>query len=94
MKVFISADIEGVTGVTSWCETEYGGDGYEAACRQMTLEVAAACRAAVEKGWEVVVKDGHGTARNIDISMLPEEAELIRGWRCSPEGMMLSLIHI
>lgn len=88
MKVFISADIEGVTGVTSWCETEYGGDGYEAACRQMTLEVAAACRAAVEKGWEVVVKDGHGTARNIDISMLPEEAELIRGWRCSPEGMM------
>ena len=37
MKVFISADIEGVTGVTTWCETEYGGEGYEAACRQMTL---------------------------------------------------------
>ena len=28
MKVFISADIEGVTGVTSWSETRYGGQGY------------------------------------------------------------------
>ena len=88
MKVFISADIEGVTGVTSWCETEEGGAGYEAACRQMTLEVSAACRAALEMGYVPVVKDGHGNARNIDILELPKEAQLIRGWRCSPEGMM------
>lgn len=88
MKVFISADIEGATGVTSWCETEYGGDGYEAACRQMTLEVKAACEAAMEKGFEVVVKDGHGSGRNIDIWELPRGVQLIKGWRCSPEGMM------
>lgn len=88
MKVFISADIEGVTGVTTWCETEYGGEGYEAACRQMTLEVKAACEAAMELGYEVAVKDGHGSARNIDMWGLPEGVELIRGWRSSPETMM------
>ena len=26
---FISADIEGVTDVTAWCETEPGGEGYD-----------------------------------------------------------------
>ena len=28
-KIFISADIEGVSGITSWAATEYGGKGYE-----------------------------------------------------------------
>lgn len=91
MKVFISADIEGVTGVTSWCETEYGQDGYEAACQQMTLEVKAACEAAIELGFEPVVKDGHGSARNIDMNQLPRGTQLIRGWMCSPYGMMAGI---
>ncbi|QAT42977.1 M55 family metallopeptidase [Aminipila luticellarii] len=88
MKVFISADIEGVTGVTSWGETRYGGQGYEAACRQMTLEVAAACRAAMKLGYEVVVKDGHEDALNIDMTELPKGVQLIRGWMSSPASMM------
>lgn len=88
MKIFISSDIEGVTGVTSWSETEYGGEGYEAACRRMTEETAAACRAALDMGFEVVVKDAHGSALNIDIEGLPQGTQLIRGWRCSVEGMM------
>lgn len=49
-KLFISADLEGVSGVSSWEETRYGGPGYDAACRQLTREVAAACRAAQELG--------------------------------------------
>ena len=88
MKLFLSADIEGVAGVTAWSETEFGGKGYERACRQMTLEVDAACRAALDLGWEVVVKDGHGDAQNLDIGALPRGVEVIRGWRCSPAAMM------
>lgn len=88
MRVFISADIEGAAGVTDWSETVWGGEGYEAACRQMTLEVAAACRGAMKLGHEVVVKDGHGTARNIDITELPKGVQLIRGWMTSPASMM------
>ena len=59
MKVYISADIEGCADVTAWCETESGQEGYESACRQMTLETAAACEAAIEMGYTPVVKDGH-----------------------------------
>ena len=44
MKVYISADIEGCADVTAWCETESGQEGYESACRQMTLETALAIR--------------------------------------------------
>lgn len=88
MKIFISADIEGITGVTSWCQVKHGAQGYDEACRIMTQEVCAACDAAIEMGYEVVVKDGHGDAINIDIAALPRGTQLIRGWRCSPEGMM------
>ena len=38
-KLFISADLEGVSGVSSWEETRYGGPGYDAACRQLTREL-------------------------------------------------------
>ena len=44
-KYFISADIEGCTDVTNWEECRSGGAGYSEACRQMSMEVAAACEA-------------------------------------------------
>lgn len=87
-KLYISADIEGVTGVTHWEETERGGLGYAEACRQMTLEVAAACRAGQKMGYEVFVKDAHDSARNIDIQALPEGVILSRGWHSTPASMM------
>lgn len=87
-KIFISADIEGVSGITSWDATRYGGKGYEAACRQMSLETAAACRAAIAAGYQVVVKDGHEDAMNIDHNLLPRDAELISGWTCTPLSML------
>lgn len=88
---FISADIEGITDVTAWCETEKGGDGYGAACAQMNREVAAACEAILEAGHEVVVRDGHGSARNLDHTMLPKGTKLMRGWACHPASMMTGL---
>ncbi|MCI8609067.1 MAG: peptidase M55 [Firmicutes bacterium] len=88
MKIFISADIEGITGVTSWESTRYGGKGYEKACHQMSLETAAACRAAMAAGYDVVVKDGHEDAMNIDHELLPKGTELISGWTCTPLSML------
>ena len=87
-KIFISADIEGVTGVTTWASTVHGGKGYEEGCRQMSLEVAAACRAVIGAGFEAVVKDGHEDAMNIDPSLLPRGTQLIRGWMNNPLSMM------
>ena len=87
-KYFISADIEGVTDVTAWHECEYGGEGYSEACRQMTMEVAAACEAILAAGHEVVVRDGHGSAKNLIHSMLPRGVKLMRGWASHPGTMM------
>ena len=88
MRVFISADIEGVTGTTAWDETEIGRPGYEAACRQMTAEVKAACEGAIAAGADyILIKDAHGSSRNIDITQLPQCVEVIRGWSGHPFSM-------
>ena len=39
MKVYISADIEGVTGVTNWDETELYHVAHSAAAAQMTKKL-------------------------------------------------------
>lgn len=90
-KIFISADIEGITDVTAWSETEVGGVGYDEACAQMTREVAAACEAVLEAGYRPVVRDGHETAKNIRHIDLPDGTELMRGWACHPGSMMAGL---
>lgn len=92
MKVYISADIEGITGVTHWDETDQGKEGYEVAREQMTAEVAAACEGALQAGaTEVWVKDAHDSARNLIASRLPRQARLIRGWSGHPFVMMQEL---
>ncbi|MCI8274154.1 MAG: M55 family metallopeptidase [Lachnospiraceae bacterium] len=88
---FISADLEGAADVTAWCETEKGGDGYEEARLQMSREAAAACEAVLAAGYQVVVRDGHESARNILHGLLPRGAKLMRGWACHPGSMMAGI---
>lgn len=47
MKVYISADIEGVTGTTHWDETQLSKGDYAPFREQMTAEVVAACEGAL-----------------------------------------------
>ena len=92
MKVYISADIEGITGVTHWDETHLDKQEYLAFQEQMTAEVAAACEGAIRAGaTEIWVKDAHGSGRNILASRLPQEVRLIRGWSGHPFVMMQQL---
>lgn len=85
MKIYISADIEGISDVTHWDETELShGDSY-AGREQMTAEVAAACEGALQAGaTEIWVKDSHDSARNLMPCRLPQEVRLIRGWSGHP----------
>lgn len=81
MKVFISADIEGVCGSTAWDETEKGNAEYGYYAKQMTLEVKAVCDGANQAGVdEITVNDAHNDARNIDHNLLPKNTKLVRGW--------------
>lgn len=92
MKIFISADIEGINGITHWDETIDGNYRYPQFQRQMIEEVKMACQAAKDAGaTEIVIKDAHDSALNLIHSQLPEYTQLIRGWEGSVCSMMAGL---
>ena len=92
MKLFLSADIEGTTGITLWDETSNGHSRYPYFARQMTLEVAAACEGAMAAGvTDILVKDAHDSACNLIPDLLPEDVRLFRGWGSDPMGMVAGL---
>ena len=89
MKIFISADIEGITSTVKWSETSPDGKDYIFHSEEMTQEVIAACNAAIDAGAdEIYVRDAHGFADNINIKLLPECVRLIRGWEGNPYMMV------
>src|SRR5215831_12033818 len=82
LKVFISADMEGIGGVSTWT-VQAGSKGreYEKFRELMTKEVNAAVEGAFAAGAsEVLVADSHGDAQNIDVEVLDPRVRLIRAW--------------
>ncbi len=89
LKVFISVDMEGVSGVIHWDDVSRGGDDYQLFRRLMTEETNAAVEGALKAGaTEILVRDSHGSARNILPDLLRPEAELLRDWSGGPLEMM------
>jgi D-amino peptidase len=89
LKVFISVDMEGISGLVAGEETGESGADYQLFRRIMTGEANAAVEGAREAGaTEVVVRDAHGSARNILPDLLDSEARLIRDWSGGPLDMM------
>jgi len=92
MKIFISADMEGIAGITSREECDPDTRQYSVFQEQMTAEVASACEGAFEAGArEILVKDAHWSGRNIITGKLPRGVKTIRGWSGHPYGMMEGL---
>lgn len=80
MKIYISADIEGISGVVKGSQTIEGGHGYERARKFMTDEVNAVIEGIKSVGVsEILVNDSHGPMTNILIEDLDESANLITG---------------
>jgi len=93
MKIYISSDIEGITGITHWNETgkEHPND-YLWFQKQMTAEVSAAARSAFDAGArEVLIKDAHDSGRNLILNELPEGVRVVRGWAGHPLSMIQEL---
>lgn len=81
MKVFISADIEGVAGIVDWdqCRPE-GGAAWQEGRELLTAEVNAAIEGALEAGAHaIVVNDSHGLMRTLLPRELHPAARLIQG---------------
>ncbi|OGS68985.1 MAG: hypothetical protein A2Y96_00030, partial [Firmicutes bacterium RBG_13_65_8] len=81
MKVFISADMEGATGVAVGAHvSRQNADEYGRMRRLLTADINAAVRgAAAAGGTEFLVTDAHGTMTNILIEELDRRARLTSG---------------
>jgi len=89
MKVFVSVDIEGVTTTTTWDETDPTHSSYPLHAKQMTEEVLACIDGAKKAGAkEIVVRDAHDSATNIDPTRMPSGVTLLRGWSGHPYSMV------
>jgi D-amino peptidase len=80
LKVFISADMEGISGIVHGDQTTPGTPEYADGRKWMVEDVNAAVAGALEAGaTEVVVNDSHGSMRNINPDDLHPRAILISG---------------
>jgi len=88
LKVYISADMEGIAGVVTQDQLGPSGFEYSQFREFMTAEVNAAIEAARDVGaTEIVVSDSHGNGLNLLLDALPQDILLIRSWP-RPLGMM------
>lgn len=87
-KIYISADLEGVTGVVTAEQLGPGGFEYERFRRFMTEEVLAAIEGARAAGaTEILVSDSHGNGQNLVLEMFDNDIRIVRSWP-RPLGMM------
>jgi D-amino peptidase len=87
MKIYISADMEGVVGVVTGDQLGPQGFEYNRFREFMTEEVKAATEAAFEAGaTEVVISDSHGNGENLLIDKLPRNVTIVRSW---PRPLMM-----
>ena len=86
-KIYISADMEGVTGAVTGEQLGPSGFEYQRFRQFMTDEVLAAIEAAREAGAsEILVSDSHGNGQNILIDQLPTDIQIVRSW---PRRLMM-----
>ena len=92
MKVYIAADMEGVSGVVHPEHTGWSGKRHHEARKWMTEDINAAVAAAIKAGaTEVLVSDGHSNARNVLLDLLHPEATLMWGRQNRRLGQMEGL---
>jgi D-amino peptidase len=90
LKVYISADMEGITGVVSVDQLSPASFEYNQARQWMTAEVLAAIQGAREAGaTEFVVSDSHGNGESLLIDKFPADVPItiVRSFP-RPLGMM------
>ncbi len=91
LKVYVSVDMEGITGLVDAEDVQPRGRDYERGRVLMTGDANAAVRGACDAGaTALLVNDAHGPMRNLLPDLLDPRATLIKG-RPKPMGMMEGL---
>jgi D-amino peptidase len=86
VRVYVSVDMEGISGVTRWQDVITTGQDYRAARSWMTADVNAAVAGARAAGaTEFVVEENHGVEMlcNLLLDEIDPEVDVVRG---SPRG--------
>jgi D-amino peptidase len=87
LKVYISVDMEGVTGVVSNEQLGPTGFEYQRFREFMTAEALAAIQGARDAGaTEILLSDSHGNGQNLLIERLPADVKVVRSW---PRPLMM-----
>ena len=80
-KIFISVDMEGISGVVQPAQLGPDGFEYQRAREWMTGEVNAAIAGIRETGpAEIVICDSHGNGQSLLIDKVPEDVRIVRGF--------------
>jgi len=92
MKVLISVDMEGTTGVTTWEDVMPGKMFYNQSRKLLTTDVNAAIEGALEAGaTEILVNEAHDGMRNLLLDEINPRARVVRGFGgkqlCMMEGI-------
>src|SRR5436190_9424606 len=83
-KIFISVDMEGITGVVQPAQLGPEGFEYQRAPEWMAAEVNAAIQGARDAGpADIVVCDSHGNGQSVLIDKLPDDVQIVRGFPCT-----------
>ena len=83
MKIYIFADMEGISGIcgTPMVSSAEGGADYQRGRKLLTREINNCVKACFDAGAdEVVVRDGHGGGRNVLWDEIEHDIELVQGW--------------
>jgi D-amino peptidase len=80
LKVYVFADMEGISGITHSGQTLPGGGEYREGCRLMAEDINACVAGCFDaEATEVVVRDGHGSGKNLDPAEVDPRAQLVQG---------------
>lgn len=93
MRILVSSDMEGATGVTCPQDVRPGSEQWQRFRRMLTSDTNAAVEGFLAAGAdEVVVNEAHSTMRNILLEELDPRAVMLTG-RHKPLGMMEGLLE-
>ena len=81
LKIYISADMEGVVGAVTAEQLNPSGFEYARFREFLTAEVNATIEAARAAGaTEFLISDSHGNGQNLLIERLPDDVMVVRSW--------------
>ncbi|WP_055669284.1 M55 family metallopeptidase [Desnuesiella massiliensis] len=81
MKIYISADLEGIGGILTKEQVTKGKEEYREACKLLGKEVYSLTEGLIQNGAEeIYVYDAHGTGINIPYDEMHPKAKYIMGY--------------